>query len=96
MAAGDSTAGKAAGSANEGDEPIEEIAAAGCLFLDITVNVLCRTIAPIPGCRSMSLTGIRLFAERWRLCRAVFFWAFGKEGFAESQIKNTRQSLCTR
>jgi hypothetical protein len=36
------------------------------------------------------------------LCRApealpsVFFRALGKEGFAESQIKNTRQSLCTR
>jgi hypothetical protein len=36
------------------------------------------------------------------LCRApealpsVFFRALGKEAFAESQIKNTRQSLCTR
>jgi hypothetical protein len=29
------------------------------------------------------------FAER-------FFRALGKEGFAKSQIKNTRQSLCTR
>jgi hypothetical protein len=24
-----------------------------------------------------------------------FFWALGKEGFAESQIKKTWQSLCT-
>jgi hypothetical protein len=36
------------------------------------------------------------------LCQAlealpsVFFRALGKEGFAESQIKNTRQSLCTQ
>jgi hypothetical protein len=38
---------------------------------------------------SASLPSVGGFAER-------FFRALGKEGFAESQIKNTQQSLCTR
>jgi hypothetical protein len=37
-----------------------------------------------------------LFYRAPEVLLSVFFQALSKEGFTESQIKNTRQSLCTR